>query len=351
MIELLESASEDNVDRPDFRALARQLFPVARLFESLGFMSISKEVAYIERAFEEFAPKIPEPPAAAPVTPSRETRDAVDDSPGAGLLERSRDVTGDVAHAEATERQRIPKPVGLMLFFLLLAVLVSILIVRWHDARQRRAAAEHSASAVQPAPTKPLPTPSPTPLQVTIPTPTRGEELANQIGQARLALQEGDLDRAISLVSSAALLDIDNSLVIDTAHGIVGALLVRSDTVAAQGDFEQEQQLLDRARELSVRFGFPTDPINDAVRRHAAIIRFETIDPNDLASILAAKGRRVTVHLDGGSVEEGRIHGVRERSLELDQSTKVGTGPRGGEVRYVESIHLDLISEIRVYED
>jgi hypothetical protein len=238
-----------------------------------------------------------------------------------------------------------------MLFVLLLVILGSILTVRWHDARQRRTALESTAVAVEPTSTPSVPTPSPTPRVAASPTPTRAEEVADLIGQARLALQEGDLDRAISLVSSAALLDAGSSSVIDTAQGIVIALIDRSDAVAAEGDWEQEQQLLERARELSVRFGFPTAPIDSAARRHASIIRFETLRPDDIPAILAAKGRRARVYLEGGSVEEGWIRGVNGPSLELDQSTKVGGVFRGGEVRYVEPIHLSLITEIRVYED
>jgi hypothetical protein len=351
IIEQLASASDDDAERPDFHALAQQLFPVARLFESLGFMSISREVAYVERALAELTPATDMRPVDAKVTVAAEADIGSSDSPGETPLERSRAVADEVAPPATHDRSRIPKPVGLMLFLLLLAILGSILIVRWHDARQRRAATEASAAVIQPSPTMPVPTASPTPRNVASPTPTRGEELADRIGQARLALQQGDLDRAISLVSSAALIDADSSLVIDTAHGIVDALLARSDTVAAEGNWEREQQLLDRARELSVRFGFPTGTIDDAAHRHAAIIRFKTIRPNDLPAILAATGKRVSVYLDGGSIEEGRIHGVRGRSLELDQATKVGSGQRGGEVRYVEPIHLDLITEIRVYDD
>jgi len=343
--------SDGESDSPDYRSLSSQLFPVARLFESLGFMSISREVAYVEKALMELAPPedatLPPAPAAVPLATGRELHQ----SPGEALLERSPDALDERSASTAHDRLTIPKPIGLMLIFLLGAILGSILIVRWHDARQRRTALEPAAAASQPTPSLPIPTASPTPRTMATPTPTRAEELADHIGQARLALQQGDLDRAISLVSSAALLDAESSSVIDTAQNIVNALLVRSDAVAAEGDWQQERQLLDRARELSVRFGFPTEPIDNAALRHAAIIRFESIRPDDIPSILAAKGKRVRVYLEGGSVEEGRIRGVRGPSLELDQAKKVGGGFRGGEVRYVEPIHLDLITEIRVYQD
>ncbi len=347
----MEGVSDGDADGPDYLALAGQLFPVARLFESLGFMSISRELGYVERVLTEFSPADPERPAVAPTAAPVTAERVPYDSPGDALLDREPDAADEALPHSVRDRLRIPKPVGVMLFVLLLVILGSILIIRWHDVRQRRTALESAPVVIEQTPSPSVPTPSPTPRVVASPTPTRAEELADLIGQARLALQEGDLDRAISLVSSAALLDIGSSSVIDTAQGIVSALIARSDAVAAEGDWEQEQQLLDRARELSVRFGFPAAPIDSAARRHASIIRFETIRPDDISSILAAKGRRARVYLEGGSVEEGRIRGVSGPSLELDQSTKVGGGFRGGEVRYVEPIHLDLITEIRVYED
>ena len=343
--------SAGDSDRPDFGALASQLFPVARLFESLGFMSISREVAYVEKALVALDPQREAAPAPAsspgPVAQHREFHEA----PGEALLERAPDALDDLALPAPRDRFAIPRPVGLMLLVLLFVILGSILTVRWHATRQRRFADEPALAAAQPTPTRPAPTVSPTPRTAATPTPTRAEELADQVGRARLALQEGDLDQAISLVSSAALIDAGSSSVIDTAQSIVNALLARSDAVANEGDWDHEQRLLDSARELSVRFGFPTAPVDSAAHRHAAIIRFEIILPNDLAAIAAARGKRVRVYLEGGSFEDGRIRGVNGPSLELDQTQKVGGGLRGGEVRYIEPIHLDLITEIRVYED
>ena len=348
---MLEGVSNGETDPPDFRALANQLFPIARMFESLGFMSVSREVAYVENALSQLAPQREESSTAAgsagPAPTESTSRPSLGDTP----LERPPEAAEVEPQPRPIRRFEIPKPVGVMLFVLLLAILGSIFIVRWHDARQPRPTARQLAGPPEPVPHRESPTPSPTPQTVVSPTPSRAQELADLIGQARLAVQEGDLDRAISLVSSAALLDPGGTAVVDTAQSIVNELLVRSDAVAQDGDWEQEQQLIDRARELSVRFGFPTEPIEEAVYRHATIVRFETIRPDDLAAIRAAIGRRVTVYLEGGSTEEGRIRGVSGPSLELDQIKKVGGGVRGGEVRYVEPIHLDLITEIRVYQD
>ena len=51
--------SDDSEDEVSYRALARELFPVAHLFESLGFMSVGKEISYIEKALTELEPDAP----------------------------------------------------------------------------------------------------------------------------------------------------------------------------------------------------------------------------------------------------------------------------------------------------
>ncbi len=48
IIRQLETAESD--EPVSYQAMARELFPVAHLFESLGFMSIGKEIPHIERA-------------------------------------------------------------------------------------------------------------------------------------------------------------------------------------------------------------------------------------------------------------------------------------------------------------
>ncbi len=56
IIARLDGAEESSGDPLDYRKIARELFPVAHLFESTGFMSVGKEIAYIERSLIEIAP-------------------------------------------------------------------------------------------------------------------------------------------------------------------------------------------------------------------------------------------------------------------------------------------------------
>ena len=68
IIRQLETAESD--EPVSYQAIARELFPVAHLFESLGFMSIGKEIAHIERALKDLEPESSSPPHNAPQTSS-----------------------------------------------------------------------------------------------------------------------------------------------------------------------------------------------------------------------------------------------------------------------------------------
>jgi hypothetical protein len=238
-----------------------------------------------------------------------------------------------------------------MLLVLLVAILASILLVRFHHLRQQRADSTEEASAGRPTAVVVVHTPTPTPQPERAPTPSVRVRVAEKIGSARLALQGGNVDEAISHVSAAALLDIDSSAVIETAEHIVQVLLGRAEAAAGSGNWEEASRSLDRAREMSIRFGFPVEVIDAAARRHERMAHFLLIDPHDVGAIRASTGKRAVVYIEGGSTQEGRIRGVSGRSLELDKSTQIGTGSRGGQVHFVEPIHLDLITEIRIYED
>ena len=52
IIARLEAGEEPSGEPIAYRAMARELFPVAHLFESVGFMGVGKELAHIERALQ-----------------------------------------------------------------------------------------------------------------------------------------------------------------------------------------------------------------------------------------------------------------------------------------------------------
>jgi len=57
IIARLEAGEDDSTEPVGYRAIARELFPVAHLFESYGFTSVGKEIAHVERALNELEPE------------------------------------------------------------------------------------------------------------------------------------------------------------------------------------------------------------------------------------------------------------------------------------------------------
>jgi hypothetical protein len=347
IMDQLMAATEPDADQPDYGDLARQLFPVARMFESSGFMSVAREVAYVEKALNDLAP---ESAVSTPAPRPDETWAEEADMAGGLPLERAARAD-DQEPAPIRERFRIPSPMGIMLLVLLLAILGSILIVRHRrDIKRRRAAAAATPVATQTA--RPTPSPFPTSTETTAPpTPSRRSLAADEVARSRLALSQGDLDGAISHLWAAARLDFSSSAVLETAKNIVNRLISDADGAAAGARFDDAARLLELAREISLRFGFSVQPIDVAAHRHATMVRYEILGPRDVAALRAATGKRAVVYLEGGRIEEGRIHGVSGDNLELDQSTDVGDQRRGGRLYYVEPIPLAVISEIKVFEE
>jgi hypothetical protein len=335
----------------DFRELARRLFPVERMFESLGFVSVAREVSYVENALDRLQPKAetddlvvpsPEPLAA----PSASTL-------GEKPLDRTVAVV-DRPPTESRSRVRPPMPVVAMLLVLISVVLVSTTLVLRRGRARRTVGETTTLDRTAPTPTVALSPTRETEPPTTgweldeVPTPRSRGLVAEEISKARLALRGGDLEAAISHVSAAARIDMSNSLVLEAAQTVVDELILRSDLAAENGDWETADRLLEQARELSVRFSLSVAQINRTAHRHASMDRFRRIQPGDVAAIRAAAGRRVKIVYTSGKVWEGRIHGVTGSNLEIDQYTEVGGG---GKLYYVDQVPLALIRELRVYED
>jgi hypothetical protein len=330
--------------------MARRLFPVARMFESLGFMSIAREVSYVERALEKLDPRPAD--SAAPVEPQFGSLQS--SSADAGRRELDRATSDDEpSPTEITSASRIPAPMGIVLIVFLLAILASIFIVREHRERIKMSLAAPAPTAT-PVP-QPTPQPQPTPPDAadwridSEPEPASRAAIAEEISSARLALADGDLNVAISHVSAAARYDKTHSLVIDTARSIMIELIARGDAAADTGEWEVADQYIEYAKQIATRFGLPDEDVVHASRRHHSMVRFLKIAPDDTPAINASAGRRAVVYLKSGSTREGTIQRVTGSTLELDQFTEIDD--RGGRLYYTDEIALELVSEIRVFDD
>jgi len=351
MIDDLKAVGDDDGEAPAFRELARKLFPIARMFESLGFMSIAREVSFVEKALERLDPESTGPAMAArPLAESARIQ-----SSDAGVLDPDEATDDDEPTATGPVRRfQIPTPLGVVLIVFLVVILASILTVRrQHELVQQSLAERPTATAVPPSTPTSVPTPAdPAADEWRIesePEPASRAVIAEEISHARLALADGDLNRAISHVSAAALHDKTDSLVLDTAHSIVTELIRRADTAADNGEWEIADQYVEHARQIAIRFGLPDDEVVDASRRHRSMVRFRRLDPENPAAIDNAAGLRTIVYLKSGSTREGKIHGVKGRKLLIDRFTEIDD--RGSKLYYTDEIAIDQVKEIRVYDE
>lgn len=337
--------SHDSEDEVSYRALARELFPVAHLFESLGFMSVGKEISHIEKALTEMDPDAPAPTNSVhPKTPGQVTTSSAAAEKTAISEESSSD------QDPAVEENKIPRPIIFAFLLLIAAIFVAAAIVlRLGPFAAKTAPPPQPTVATVTAAANPAPTnvPSPTPPPAPRSGNTAAARLAEEISQARLALARGDLEGAIPHLSSAALIDRNNVNVAELAKRIVDGQIGRSDYAAGEARFTDAEASLDRARRLAMRFNLDTEPIDEAAARHAAMVRFSMIEPGDRGGIRAASGRRTLLTLNNGTTREGRIKGVAGSALSLEVNDDVG----GGVVRYIDDIPLSSIRSIKVFED
>ena len=193
-------------------------------------------------------------------------------------------------------------------------------------------------------------TPSPHPTAVSVaPSRTRipTAKLADELSQARLAIAREDLVGAVSHLSAAAMIDRDNTTVLEIAEQLVLRLVEEADAVTKWGRWTEAEQHLERARRIAMRFGIETTLIDSTARRHAAMERFTIIGPDDTAALLAAVGNRVVVTLADRSQRSGRIESLASATILLEVDSEVG----GGVVRYTDEIPLNTIASIKIFED
>jgi hypothetical protein len=339
ILERLGSDGDDDDPIP-FAMLARELFAVERFFESNGFLSVAKEVAHVERLLEGLAApdEVAAPPATAPSS-SGPVASTVEVDDGAG--------EPDLELEETVSRWSVPKPLAAVMVVFVVAVAVCAVVIGRHQ-RATAAAIARPLALPTAVPTSSPPTPVPAISdRRTESGPAPGAVLAKEVGQARLAIVDGDVDAAIDHLSRAALVDADHATVLSTAAQLVDLLVTRADGAAVGGLWEIADLTLNRADSIAVRFGLDTHRIEEARLRYSRMDRFRLIQPAETAAIRAAAGSRVTVFFDDGSTRESIISGVEDGLLLLDEDTEV----RGGAMYYVERIPLATIDYLKVWED
>ncbi len=341
VISRLEAGVEASGEPLAFGAMARELFPVAHLFESMGFTSVGREISHVERTLRGLDPgagDVPQEPT-QPAPPSQSSA-ARPSTPG--------DLELDREPSDEESSSPVPWPIIVGLVLLVAAVLVAVMIIL---GKGPFAAKDPSTEAV---PTPPVVnTPVPTPAPVATPTVRRDDTdspkkiLAESIAEARLALGRGDLEGAVRNLATASLIDRNDSSVVEIAEQLVTIFINDANHAANEQRFEDAEALLERARRISLRFGFPTAPIDRAARQHKTIVRFQILGPGETTAIRAADGKRAELRITSGVTREGHLRGIQGADLLLAVEDDMG----GGVVRYVDEIPLSTIVAIKIYED
>jgi len=344
IIARLEAGEEPSGEPLAYRAMARELFPVAHLFESVGFMGIGKEIAHVERALQDFEPTpvSSDGPGDLP-RPSPTSSVAATPSPieiGAQDLTHVDDENGPTSEG-------VPKPILGGVFVLLIAVAIAAAIILEIGPFQTK---------VEPTPTPATPTPLPSPTPEPAPTPlprdpnappSPRERFADAMAKARLSLSEGDIDKTVKYLSIAGLIDRNDNSVIEVAERIVDRFLGQASVAAADLKWEETAQNLAQARSIAKRFSLDTRRIDAAERRYAEMEQYRIVEPEETQALRAAIGKQVEVKLENGAVLVGRIAAVNSSNIVLDIDEDVG----GGIVSFTDEIPLRTVKWVKIWQN
>jgi hypothetical protein len=345
IIARLEAGEEPSGDPLAFRSIARELFPVAHLFESVGFTSVGKEINHVERALQDLEPR-----SAASV--STEILDGGSSTSSAAMTAKTSDSDSsqdnDSEQDDTAESESVPIPVVVAAISLVVVMVIAIALV----LEIGPFAKEPGSELILPPPTavpKPAPDPPPaTPITKERMTPASApERLAEALSNSRQSLEAGDLDRAVKYLSIATVIDPNAPAVQSAARDMVRHLVAEADVAASKRRWEDAARSLAQARGVAARFDLDTGPIDNADVRHAEMQRYSLVQPEDTRMLRESIGKRVDVRLDNGSVLAARIAGLRGSTLVLDVEDDVG----GGVVRFVEEVALSDIDWVRVWVD
>lgn len=344
IIARLEAGEEPSGEPLAYRAMARELFPVAHLFESVGFMGIGKEIAHVERALQDLEPTTASSDGSnvavrrSPTTSAAATPSATDTG--------ARDLT-HVDRVDGSTGEGVPKPILGGVFVLLIAVAVAAAIILKIGPFEPK-----PEQTPIPATPTPLPSPTPEPAPTPLPRdpnapPSPRERFADAMAQARLSLSEGNIDETVKYLSIAGLIDRNDNSVIEVAEQIVDRFLEQARAAAADLKWEEAARNLAQARSIAKRFGLDTRRIDTAERRYAEMEQYRIVEPEETQALRASIGKQVEVKLENGAVLVGRIAAVNSSNLVLDIDDDVG----GGIVSFTDEIPISTVKWIKIWED
>jgi hypothetical protein len=241
----------------------------------------------------------------------------------------------------------VPKPILAGLLVLVIAVVIAAAIILEIGPFKPKA----EPTPAPPAPT-PLPSPTPEPPPTPLPRdpnapPSPRERFADAMAHARLSLSEGNVDETMKYLAIAALIDRNDTSVIEVAKEVVDRLLGHAFVAAREGRWDEAARETAEARAVAQRFGVDESRIDAAERRHAEMEQYRIVRPGETQALREAIGRVVEVKLENGSVLVGQIAAVNRSTLVLDIEDDVG----GGVVKFTDEVPLSTVRWIKIWAD
>jgi hypothetical protein len=346
IIARLEAEDDPSGAPPDYRRMARDLFPVAHLFESTGFMSVGKEIAHIERSLNEFAP----PTSAEGHRPSSAGATSRASSSAAVQLAKPAPEILEKAPASTS----VPRPVvaGFLLLALVAAGSAAVIFgvgpfARNHPSPEATISPEPTKISTVPPEPSPALSPEPATSPLSPPTAIPRGRLAEEVAAARLALAKGDLETAGVHLSEAGRIDRTDGDVKEIAEVVVRGLVSWAYGAAENAEWDATAPLLERAERTAMRFGIATAGIDTARSRIAAMDHYVLVGTGDRQIVLQSVGKRTEVTLADGTTLNGSIEGLDDANLILEMNRQVG----GGVLQYSEDIPLASIRSLKIFEN
>jgi hypothetical protein len=343
IISRLEAGEGPSGESLDLAHLARELFPVAHVFESAGFLSVGREIAHVERALREIDPRPANDTTNPPLVSAQFSSAAA--APASSEISQA-------GTEQLPPSRSAPTPVIVGLIVLAAAAVLAVSIVLRIGPAARLAGIPGTAPPQPTVLAEPSATPAPVvalvatePARPTAPPVARGQ-LIDSVSQARLALATGDTEAALSHLSTAALIDRTDTGVIEIADTLVDRFLSGAEDAATSGDWNEAEHRLERARRIAMRFALDETRITRVERRLAEVERYRVVGPRDSEELRAAVGQRVEVTLRTGRVRVGRIDSLDAGSLILEMVQEVG----GGGLHYTEELAVADIAAIKIYD-
>ncbi len=169
---------------------------------------------------------------------------------------------------------------------------------------------------------------------------------SSEITLAEDAVDDGDLDSALTHFAAAAAIDRHHRRLTEVGESLIERLLREADEAFDKTQWEVAAVRVEDARRIARGLYLDPSAIDIAARRHELMTRFEDVTPDEPGTIRRAVGQMVRITSIYEDVLFGRLEAFEEDALSIE----IYTGFEGGGAEYSTTIPLAMIRELRIFE-